>query len=226
LIYFISVIAEESLLVSDYSRLSRDSFKAATVPILHNFQLTEQKNTRYVLFIHSKMCQLMGMNCRSPTDFTFSFRGFAQRGGCTDKHSHGWGLAFYEGNGLRTFLDPLPAADSPIAELVARYPVKTLNMMAHIRFATQGSVKLENVHPFSRELWGIHWSFAHNGDVPKFSNINCTTTTAEKMRFLGKTQRRCGEILSYHPVGDTDSEAVFCTSPTSILFRTSLYALK
>jgi hypothetical protein len=27
-------------------------------------------------------------------------------------------------------------------------------------------------------------------------------------------------------VGDTDSEAVFCTSLNSILFRTSLYALK
>eukprot|EP00978_Attheya_sp_CCMP212_P008716 scaffold20442_cov51-Attheya_sp.AAC.5 len=148
----------------------------------------------------------MGMNSKSPTDFTFSFRGFAKRGGCTDKHSHGWGLAIYEGNGLRTFLDPLPAADSPIAELVARYPVKTLNMMAHIRYATQGSVKLENVHPFSRELWGIHWCFAHNGDVPKFSNTHNNST----MPFLGKTQRRCGENLSFHPVGDTDSEAIFC----------------
>ncbi|GMH46321.1 hypothetical protein TrRE_jg1049, partial [Triparma retinervis] len=28
----------------------------------------------------------------------------------------------------------------------------------------------ENVHPFSRELWGINWCFAHNGDLPHFSH--------------------------------------------------------
>ena len=61
------------------------------------------------------MCQLLGMNCAAPTDFGFSFRGFCRRGGHTDIHSHGWGLAIYEGKGLRTFLDPLPAAESPVA---------------------------------------------------------------------------------------------------------------
>jgi hypothetical protein len=30
------------------------------------------------------MCQLLGMNCNTPTDVTFSFTGFAQRGGRTD----------------------------------------------------------------------------------------------------------------------------------------------
>lgn len=148
------------------------------------------------------MCQLLGMNCAEPTDFTFSFKGFRRRGGQTDKHSHGWGLAIYEGQGLRTFLDPLPACESPFAELVSRYPIKTYNCMAHIRYATQGSVSLENVHPFQREMWGIQWSFAHNGDVPKFSRNH-----PNDHPLLGKTKRgqeRC------HPIGDTDSEAVFC----------------
>ncbi|MBN9401550.1 MAG: class II glutamine amidotransferase, partial [Burkholderiales bacterium] len=27
------------------------------------------------------MCQLLGMNCATPTDITFSFAGFAARGG-------------------------------------------------------------------------------------------------------------------------------------------------
>ena len=98
------------------------------------------------------MCQLLGMNCAAPTDFGFSFRGFKQRGGHTDIHSHGWGLAIYEGRGLRTFHDLLPAAESPVADLVSRYPIKTYNMMAHIRYATQGEVSLENVHPFQREM--------------------------------------------------------------------------
>mmetsp|Transcript_9260 Transcript_9260/g.18938 ORF Transcript_9260/g.18938 Transcript_9260/m.18938 type:complete len:127 (+) Transcript_9260:186-566(+) len=98
------------------------------------------------------MCQLLGMNCATPTDFNFSFRGFARRGGETDKHEHGWGLAIYEGNGLRTFLDDSPAAESQVAAFIEGYPIKTLNMMAHIRYATQGKVALENVHPFQREM--------------------------------------------------------------------------
>lgn len=98
------------------------------------------------------MCQLLGMNCADKTDFSFSFRGFCQRGGCTDIHSHGWGLCLYEGHGMRCFHDTLPAYQSPLASLVSNYPMKTHNMIAHVRYATQGAVNLENVHPFSREM--------------------------------------------------------------------------
>jgi predicted glutamine amidotransferase len=59
------------------------------------------------------------------------------------------------------------------------------------------------VHPFFRELWGIHFTFAHNGQVPKFDD----STPLEEQPLLGKTAL-CD--LHYHPVGDTDSEAVFC----------------
>ena len=76
-------------------------------------------------------------------------------------------------------------------------------MMAHVRYATQGGVSLENVHPFSRELWGIHWSFCHNGEVPKF----CSNAVQEEQPLLGKTTMK---DISYRPIGDTDSEAVFC----------------
>jgi len=144
------------------------------------------------------LCQLLGMNCATPTDFNFSFRGFASRGGETDIHSHGFGVAFYEGQGLRCFHDSQPAAASPIASFLTKYPIKSLNMMAHIRYATQGTVSLANVHPFQREMWGIQWCFAHNGDVPLFKNgIAHITKFQEEERF--------------HPVGDTDSEALFCS---------------
>ena len=42
------------------------------------------------------MCQLLGMNCNTPTDIVFSFTGFATRGGRTDEHKDGWGIAFFE----------------------------------------------------------------------------------------------------------------------------------
>jgi len=135
------------------------------------------------------MCELLGMNCNVPTDICFSFSGFRRRGGATGVHSDGWGIGFFEGKGVRLFLDPEPSAHSPVAELVRTYPIHSLNVIAHIRKATQGRVALENTHPFGRELWGRQWLFAHNGNLPHFQPLLEGSPT---------------------PVGDTDSERIFC----------------
>ena len=135
------------------------------------------------------MCELLGMNCNVPTDICFSFTGFQARGGLVDEHQDGWGIAFFEGKGVRQFLDSNASAHSPIAELVKNYPIRSKNVISHIRKATQGDIKLENTHPFMRELWGYYWIFAHNGNLINF-----------KPEFDG----------SYLPVGNTDSETAFC----------------
>jgi glutamine amidotransferase len=129
------------------------------------------------------------MNCNVPTDIVFSFTGFATRGGRTDVHNDGWGIAFFEGPGVRHFVDYQSAVASPIAELIKRCPIKSKNVIAHIRKATQGRVALENCHPFVRELWGHYWVFAHNGDLKDFNPV-----------LDGP----------YRPVGNTDSELAFC----------------
>jgi len=84
------------------------------------------------------MCQLLGMNCNVPTDIVFSFTGFATRGGLTDEHKDGWGIAFFEGAGVRLFVDHQSAIASPVADLIKRYPIKSKHVIAHIRKATQG----------------------------------------------------------------------------------------
>jgi glutamine amidotransferase len=73
--------------------------------------------------------------------------------------------------------------------MVRRYPIRSDNIVAHIRKATQGGVSLANTHPFVRELWGRYWVFAHNGDLKDF-----------------------GPRLhaAFRPVGETDSERAFC----------------
>jgi len=129
------------------------------------------------------------MNCNVPTDICFSFTGFQARGGVTDVHRDGWGIAFFEGRGVRVFLDPQPSCESPVAELVRHFPIHSLNVIAHIRKATQGAVGLENTHPFMRELWGRYWIFAHNGNLEDYA-------PALDGSFL--------------PVGQTDSELTFC----------------
>ncbi|MDD3352463.1 class II glutamine amidotransferase [Zoogloea sp.] len=135
------------------------------------------------------MCQLLGMNCNTPTDICFSFAGFQARGGLTDIHGDGWGIAFFEGRGVRVFLDPQASSVSPVAELVRHYPIHSLNVIAHIRKATQGTISLENTHPFQRELWGRYWVFAHNGNLKDF-----------RPQLEGE----------FTPVGQTDSERAFC----------------
>lgn len=135
------------------------------------------------------MCQLLGMNCNVPTDICFSFQGFSQRGGITDTHKDGWGIGFFEGSGCRIFIDSKSTIESPLAEFIKTYPIRSMNVIAHIRRATQGAVALANCHPFTRELWGQYWVFAHNGDLKDFY------------------PRMNGH---YRPVGGTDSERAFC----------------
>ncbi len=156
------------------------------------------------------MCQLLGMNCATPTDFSFSFKGFRQRGGRTDVHADGWGLAYYQGKHVRCLRETRAAAQSTLANLVEQVPIRTRNMMSHIRLATQGQVEPANVHPFQRELWGMPWSFCHNGDVP---------LAAHHMPRLGRRrhhgrddqqQQRDDHVDYYQPMGQTDSERVFC----------------
>ena len=135
------------------------------------------------------MCQLLGMNCNTPTDIMFSFEGFRRRGGITDHHADGFGIGFFEGKGVRLFHDDKPSADSPVADLVRAYQIKSENVIAHIRKASQGQTSLAKTHPFMREMWGEYWLFAHNGHLIDFYPEQ-------------------GEY--YHAVGTTDSERAFC----------------
>lgn len=135
------------------------------------------------------MCQLLAMNCNTPTDIVFSFEGFRKRGGLTDSHADGFGIAFFENKGVRLFHDDKACATSPVADLIRAYPIRSKNVVCHIRKATQGQVSLANTHPFMREMWGRYWLFAHNGNLKNIPQ---------------------SPQQHYLPVGNTDSEQAFC----------------
>jgi len=134
------------------------------------------------------MCQLLGLNSSLPAALGPFFDVFAERGGRTDEHKDGWGIAFHSGKRCRLFTDHRAAIDSPLAARIRRQPLRARNILAHIRKATQGRIALENSHPFARRLWDQTWSFAHNGDLKGFAPTPSL----------------------YRPQGDTDSEAAFC----------------
>ena len=136
------------------------------------------------------MCELLAMSANVPTDICFSFSGLMQRGGNTGPHKDGWGITFYEGKGCRSFKDPLPSSRSPIAQLVTEYPIKSEAVICHIRQANSGGICLENTHPFTRQMWGKNWTYAHNGQLKAFK---------EEL-----------PIKFHLPIGTTDSEHAFC----------------
>ncbi|XKF16464.1 class II glutamine amidotransferase [Halomonas sp. BLK-85] len=136
------------------------------------------------------MCELMGMSANVPTDICFSFAGFLHRGGGTGPHRDGWGIAFYEEGGYREFRDPHPSVDSPIARLICDYPIKSNVVISHIRQANVGGIKLANTHPFTREMWGRPWCYAHNGQL--------------------SSDWKSLPLKGFTPVGTTDSEHAFC----------------
>ncbi|NVK31430.1 MAG: class II glutamine amidotransferase [Gammaproteobacteria bacterium] len=135
------------------------------------------------------MCELLGMSANVPTDICFSFSGLMQRGGATGPHKDGWGIAFYEDRGCRAFHDPTPSANSPLAQLVSQWPIKSDVVISHIRQANVGRVSLENTQPYQRELWGRPWTVAHNGQIPEVLTW---------------------QLGGFTPIGTSDSEHAAC----------------
>lgn len=135
------------------------------------------------------MCQLLGLSANQHIDINFSLTGLIQRGGVTDNHSDGWGIAYYDGKSCQLFRDPLPSSESKIAQFLRRHPINSDLIIGHIRKANRGRVCLANTHPFERELWGRRWVFAHNGQLKGIKKL---------------------PLSRFQPVGTTDSEYAFC----------------
>ena len=133
------------------------------------------------------MCQLLGMNCNVPTDICFVPGLFAGAAVKPMNTATAGASPFSRARAAGCFSITCRRSISPIAELVQHYPIKSRNVIAHIRKATQGELKLANTHLFQRELW------ANTGFLP---------TTA--------IQRPAASDGQFRPVGDTDSEQAFC----------------
>ena len=140
------------------------------------------------------MCELLGISSSVKVRAGRYFNAFRRRG---DEflegggHPHGWGIALYpDGKGVMLIKEPIPAASSQLAGFLSKYEMLCSRIfVAHIRKATKGVVTFSNSHPFSREAFGRDYVFAHNGTIRRF----------------GKSPRG-----RHAPIGDTDSERLFC----------------
>lgn len=101
------------------------------------------------------MCELLGMSANVPTDICFSLTGLVQRGGKTGPHRDGWGIAFYEGKGLRVFHDPEPGVESKIAAFVQKLPIKSETVISHIRKSKSWKSGIEKYSSFYSRILGF-----------------------------------------------------------------------
>ena len=128
------------------------------------------------------MCELFGFSGRKSTDLTDQLREFFSH---SNMHPHGWGM-MYSGGIIK---EPVKAKESDLLPMLLDGMEPQKNMLAHIRYATVGSIKEENCHPFSgSDISGREWTMIHNG----------TIYSGNGSYKYYKTQR-----------GDTDSERLF-----------------
>ena len=139
------------------------------------------------------MCQLFGVSSRLPTNVRFSLKVFGARGGGSEPHGDGWGIAFHQGRDFRIIKEAAPAFDSACLDFIETHDFSSEIVISHIRQASAPkALSYANTHPFVRELFGYAHVFAHNGDIPGM---------------LDESRR---QPSFYLPLGDTDSESAFC----------------
>ncbi len=139
------------------------------------------------------MCELLGMSSLRSTQLALSFQALAAHSGGASTTRDGWGVAFYQGNDVALFREPVAASDSPLVHFLRSQGPDTSLALSHIRHATRGACSLANTQPFVRALGGRTHVFAHNGDLPGVAGAANLT------------------FDHYTPVGTTDSEHAFCS---------------
>jgi predicted glutamine amidotransferase len=138
------------------------------------------------------MCELLALSSSQPARLTFSLHTLAAHGGEAGTMHDGWGVAFYQGEDVALFREPVAAAGSALVHYLETQGPSTNLAISHIRHATRGTVQFANTQPFMRELGGRMHVFAHNGDLPGIEGSAVLATGP------------------YRLVGQTDSERAFC----------------
>jgi predicted glutamine amidotransferase len=131
------------------------------------------------------MCRLFGVAASAPVDVSFEL--LSADNPLVDQselHDSGWGMAYYVDGQPEVKRFPRAAHEDPTFSGASEALSDLL--MAHVRRATVGGLKLENTHPF----WRGRYTYCHNG------------TILQPGKLL--------DLADQRPFGETDSELFFC----------------
>jgi glutamine amidotransferase len=110
----------------------------------------------------------------------------------TSADALGWGIGFYQSG--ETLLRRRPFDDRRVVDLAeAAENVRTDVLIGHVRYATVGTLRTENTHPFRYRTW----LFAHSGTIGGYERLRERLLQAQP------------EFLRRNICGETDSELLF-----------------
>ncbi|MCQ6253574.1 class II glutamine amidotransferase [Methanocaldococcus sp.] len=132
------------------------------------------------------MCELLGICFNKKVNVELTLNSFKKD---SEMHPNGWGIAFYPDEFVRVIKEPIKMNDALLPRCINWNNIKSKIFIAHIRKASTGSESYVNTHPFVRKLDDKEIVFAHNGTLLGYEDL---------------------ELDGYYPIGDTDSEYVFC----------------
>ncbi len=136
------------------------------------------------------MCELFGVSSSAPIYLNDLLKEFFSH---SVDHPHGWGLAQFYGNSASVEKEPSPAFRSAYLKRRLAHTIKADNLIAHIRFATIGSMDYENCHPFVlRDDYDRCYTLAHNGTM-----FDCPVLSPYQYKQEGRTD---SERLLYYIV--------------------------
>jgi glutamine amidotransferase len=135
------------------------------------------------------MCDLLGLSFNIPITAQISLDLFQKRG---VTNPDGWGLAFFVGDRLQIIKEAYSSIESNLYDFMEQQ-IHSKTIISHVRRSTVGIPSYLNTHPFYRHLKVdskmSEIAFAHNGTITQLEKIQCER---------------------YRPLGETDSEQVFC----------------
>lgn len=131
------------------------------------------------------MCEIFGACFDRESCINSYLKNFYRR---SDKHPHGWGLAYTDGSSISIEKESLQASKSHYLKEKLSQPIISKTILAHIRYATIGNIDYKNCHPYkAKDNSSRRWTLIHNGTIFDYPPLN---------KFL-KLQK-----------GDTDSERI------------------
>jgi predicted glutamine amidotransferase len=184
------------------------------------------------------MCRLLGYCSQGSASVAdvLGEAGLADFTQLSAYHSHGWGMAWYDGGIAQIEKSPQRAADDPAYRALAHRTLGDLGLV-HLRRATPGlEVEPANSHPFRRSGFAM----AHNGAIhpqdrlgdllpPEWEQELTGSTDSERyfLRVLSRLEAHGGDVPA--AIGETAAhiDSRFSASSLNALFLTpdALYAL-
>ncbi|MBP5361583.1 MAG: class II glutamine amidotransferase [Ruminococcus sp.] len=108
------------------------------------------------------MCELLGFSSSKNTDISDYLRTFFSH---SDKNPHGWGM-MYETDRREILKEAVSAEKSTYLSDIIDSMAPQKNALAHIRFATVGTINERNCHPFTGyDISDREWTLIHNGTI-------------------------------------------------------------